>query len=102
MNSGWRLQGEDFEGQHLAARFPHEVRRIVTACLNHDGPIPSIFPYPTHQGGHRPFLIATLGKTGTEVDIPLLREFIEHPELGRTAILAIEQIRQAGLEHRES
>lgn len=98
LNSGWRLQDDAFEGQHLATRFPHEVRRIVIACLTHEGPLPSIFPYPTHQGGHRPFLIATLGKTGTEVDIPLLREFVEHPEFGRAAILAIEQIRQTGFE----
>ena len=98
----WRLRDGVSEGPNLARHSPAEVRRVVLACLSRRGALPSIFPHGAIDGGPTGFLLSTLGEVGTAIDIPVLLAFVEDPQLGRTAVAAIERINKVAVERAPS
>lgn len=95
----WRFHTGVSEGTSLSSRYPQHMRRIALAGLSHRGAVPSIFPHPTaFSRDLSQFLVTTLGKVGTEADVPVLLALVEDAHLGRAAISATEQIKNAGRE----
>jgi hypothetical protein len=87
------------EGPNLVRRFPREIRRIALACLSHKGEVPSIFPYGGFTyGGLTGYMLHLLGVVADEADVPVIRRFVEDPEVGKIASSSIEQINIARLE----
>jgi hypothetical protein len=92
--SRWRMQAEDSDID-LCVLFPTEARRIATACLEHEGIVPSAFGFPTfYDEGLMAFLIKTLGTVGDSDSLPILKAYAEMEKFGRAAVDAIECIQR--------
>ena len=84
--SKWHMQSEN-NYIDLCALFPAEARRIATACLDHEGILPSAFGFPTHYDERLvAFLIKTLGSFGDSDSLPILKVYAEIEKFGRAAI----------------
>jgi len=96
-HSKWHMQSDN-NYIDLCALFPAEARRIATACLDHEGILPSAFGFPTHYDERLvAFLIKTLGSFGDSDSLPILKVYAEIEKFGRAAIEAIESIQQRHL-----
>ena len=92
--SKWRMQSEN-DDIDLCALFPAQARGIATACLDHEGILPSAFGFPTYFDERLiAFLIKTLGSVGDSGSLSILKVYAEMEKFGRGAIEAIESIQQ--------
>jgi len=92
--SKWHMRSENNDID-LCALFPAEARRIATACLDHEGILPSAFGFPTYYDQRLiAFLIKTLGSSGDSGSLSILKVYAETEKFGRAAIEAIESIQQ--------
>jgi hypothetical protein len=93
-HSKWHLLC-DRNDLDLCALFPREARRIATACLDHEGVLPSAFRFPTVFDDRLiTFLLKTLGSFGDSGSLPILKVYAEMEKFGRAAVDAIECIQR--------
>jgi hypothetical protein len=75
----------------IAQSFPVEVRSIVEWSLEHRDSLPAIFT--AGMSSDRPeYLIDILGVVGNAKTVELLRNYVDDPALGRSAIGAIRRL----------
>ncbi|MBL8906852.1 MAG: hypothetical protein JNM20_09270 [Rhizobiales bacterium] len=98
--SARRLPGSEPVVTSLGKFFPDEVAAIYRAALEK----------PTLQSGYFEFFriedviekaLVNLGRFGSASDIPLLRTWSIHPDMGRLAIQAIREIEEAPLQMKD-
>jgi hypothetical protein len=92
--SAKRLPGSEPVVTSFGRDFPGEIAAIYRAALEQ----------PTRQAGYFEFFriekvienaLASLGHLGNPSDIPLLRAWSLHPDLGHSAVRAIKMIEEA-------
>jgi hypothetical protein len=87
------MLSDGLEHISLATRYPAQACRLLEFSLRHRGALTTLFQW----GGSKDrdlirFIIRTLGRHGSELDLPALTSISDDPEFGTDAISAVGQI----------